>query len=60
MKIAIVGHGRMGRAVETLAEAAGNTVVARLDLGDPISPDGLEAADVAVEFTTPEAAPQTP
>jgi 4-hydroxy-tetrahydrodipicolinate reductase len=58
MKLAIVGYGRMGKAVEKLAVEAGHVIVAKLDLGDPLSADALEGTTAAIEFTTPEAAPQ--
>lgn len=61
MKIALVGYGRMGRAVEAVAEERGHEVVARLDVADDSAGDGLTArrlagADVAIEFTVPDAA----
>ncbi|HSR42206.1 MAG TPA: hypothetical protein VLL48_08545, partial [Longimicrobiales bacterium] len=56
MKLALVGYGRMGRAVEAAARERGHRVVARLGRGDEISEESLGGADVAVEFTVPEAA----
>jgi len=47
----------MGREVEALAGERGHQVVARLGRGDPITPESLWGADVAVEFTSPQAAP---
>lgn len=58
MKIAIVGPGRMGREVESLAEERGHQVVVRLDRDEPITPESLWGAEVAVEFTNPDAAPE--
>ncbi|MBM3735747.1 MAG: dihydrodipicolinate reductase [Acidobacteria bacterium] len=57
MKLAIIGYGKMGRMIEGLAPAHGFNVAARLDLG--WEPGQLSAAspDVAIEFSTPEAAP---
>jgi len=57
MKIALVGYGRMGRATERAATEMGHAVVARLARGDTISPASLCGADAAVEFSTPDAAP---
>ena len=54
MKIAIIGYGKMGHAVEAYALERGHAVVCRLDKDDPW-PAGLEA-DVAVEFTAPSTA----
>ena len=56
MRIAIVGYGRMGHAVESAAAARGHTVVARLDLGDELTRETLAGADAAIEFSTPAAA----
>jgi 4-hydroxy-tetrahydrodipicolinate reductase len=56
MRIAIVGPGKMGRAVRDLARAAGHEVVAELDVGQ-VARAALCGADVAVEFTAPAAAP---
>ncbi|GAC1477630.1 MAG: 4-hydroxy-tetrahydrodipicolinate reductase [Gemmatimonadaceae bacterium] len=59
-RLAIVGHGRMGRAVEELATARGFRVVAVLEgagtAGSGFTVDDLQGADVAIEFTEPEAA----
>ncbi|MDE3153294.1 MAG: 4-hydroxy-tetrahydrodipicolinate reductase [Gemmatimonadota bacterium] len=60
-RLAIIGLGKMGRAVEQLAAAHGFDVVARIDTtgGDAhdVTAETLNGAEVAVEFTTPEAAP---
>lgn len=54
MNLALVGYGKMGRMIERLAPEYGFTVTARIDAGDDL---GLAAnADVAIEFTMPEAA----
>jgi 4-hydroxy-tetrahydrodipicolinate reductase len=61
VRLAIIGLGRMGRAVEELAPARGFEIVARLDAttnrdGDGITAQSLRGAQVAVEFTEPTAA----
>jgi 4-hydroxy-tetrahydrodipicolinate reductase len=59
-KLAIVGMGKMGRAIDELAPSRGWEVVARLGEKDTLSgitKELLGGADVAVEFTTPQAAP---
>ncbi len=56
MRIAIVGAGRMGRAVAALARARGHAIAAELDRGD-VRRDALADAQVAIEFTEPGAAP---
>jgi 4-hydroxy-tetrahydrodipicolinate reductase len=63
MRIAIVGRGKMGRAVAARAEARGHTIealIGRADLVDGHLPgERLAAADVAIEFTAPDAAAAT-
>jgi 4-hydroxy-tetrahydrodipicolinate reductase len=57
--IAIVGMGKMGRAIAELAPLRGWEVVAQLDEAHAkqgIKRDTLNGADVAVEFSVPEAA----
>ena len=58
-RLAIVGMGKMGHAIEQLAAERGCEVVARLDVAETkagITAKGLNGADVAVEFTTPASA----
>ncbi|HVA58547.1 MAG: dihydrodipicolinate reductase C-terminal domain-containing protein [Gemmatimonadaceae bacterium] len=61
-RLAIIGMGKMGRAVEQLAPAHGFEVVARIDKsgGDAreVTAETLNGAEVAVEFTTAQAAPE--
>jgi len=54
-RIALVGMGKMGRALDQLAPERGCEVVARLEHDAVISRDTLAGADVAIEFTTPDA-----
>ena len=60
MHIAIVGNGRMGHAVAALAQAKGHTIhsliaAAENASGSALTADRLTGADVAVEFTRPDA-----
>ena len=55
MKLAIIGYGKMGRLIEQLAPEYGFTVHACLDIGDDFS--RAKGADVAIEFTIPDAVP---
>jgi 4-hydroxy-tetrahydrodipicolinate reductase len=59
-RLAIIGLGKMGRAIEQLAPERGFEVVSRIDPkgGDApaVSRDALRGADVAVEFSTPASA----
>ena len=59
MKIALSGYGKMGQMVERMAAARGHEAVARLDIdnnvdGAGIAPDQLNAAQVAIDFSTPD------
>ncbi len=57
MKIALVGTGRMGRAVEALAAERGHDVVARFNALHPLAAarnaSALHGADVAIDFSLP-------
>jgi len=55
--LAIIGLGKMGRAVEALAPERGFAVVARLTKSDAITRQSLDGATVAIEFTEPSSAP---
>lgn len=58
MKIALVGYGKMGRTIEELALAAGDEIVARVDMERPLSDqrEAVRGCDVAIEFSTPSTA----
>src|SRR5438445_6414866 len=61
-KLAIVGYGKMGRLIESLAPAYDFTVALKLDEFNNSSGEGLTAAnfagiDVAIEFSIPVAVP---
>ena len=58
MKIALIGYGKMGRAIERIALGRGHEIVCRIDaenLSDFDSPE-FATAEVAIEFTTPKTA----
>ena len=61
MKIAMVGYGKMGKMIESLAPEYGGEVVLRLDefnnAGQAMmTPEHFKGVDVAIEFTTPHTA----
>jgi 4-hydroxy-tetrahydrodipicolinate reductase len=61
MRIVIIGDGKMGRAVAGLAEARGHVIHALVGGGEnaggrALIAERLKGADVAVEFTRPDAA----
>jgi 4-hydroxy-tetrahydrodipicolinate reductase len=63
LRIAIVGYGRMGRAIERLAPEHGCEAIrifrsAENGNGQALNSDALSGIDVAIEFTNPLAAPQ--
>ncbi len=58
MKIAIIGYGKMGHAIERFARERGHQIVAIIDrdnLAD-FDSDTFRSADVAIEFTSPASA----
>lgn len=60
MRLALLGLGRMGRAVRALAEPRGHEVVLELDSGAnqggaALTGEALSGVDVAIDFTTPGA-----
>ena len=59
MKIALLGYGKMGKILDTMALAAGHEVVLRYSGGNGtmLHPQALTGADVAIEFSVPAAAP---
>jgi 4-hydroxy-tetrahydrodipicolinate reductase len=62
LSLAIVGCGKMGRLIEQLAPEYDFDVHAKFDAsnnprGQALSSEALRGIDVAVEFTTPQAAP---
>ena len=59
MNIALVGTGQMGGADAEVAPERGHEIVARFDSSRPLtdaSPDALEDADVAIDFSLPSVA----
>ncbi|MBS2099045.1 4-hydroxy-tetrahydrodipicolinate reductase [Carboxylicivirga linearis] len=58
MKIALVGYGKMGKEIEKIALDRGHEIVSKIDVtsSDSFDDDSFKSADVAIEFTRPEAA----
>lgn len=54
MKIALLGYGKMGKVIERIALERGHEIVLRKSSAD--SYDGLEKADVAIDFSVPNSA----
>lgn len=57
MKIALIGYGKMGKAIEKIAREHGHEIVGRYSSTDTPTAESLAVADVAIEFTRPELAP---
>jgi 4-hydroxy-tetrahydrodipicolinate reductase len=60
VRIALLGYGKMGRLIESLALQEGWEVFPKLDINDNaagsgITPESMEGVDVAIEFSQPEA-----
>ena len=58
MKIALVGYGKMGKAIEEIALQRGHEIVLKIDFDNnaDLTSEKLQAADVAIEFTSPHSA----
>lgn len=56
MKIALLGYGKMGKVIEKIALERGHEIVLKKDSQDSF--DGLNNADVAIDFSIPDAAVQ--
>lgn len=54
MKIALLGYGRMGKAIEQIAIERGHAIVAKVDKNQ--NQGNLSEADVAINFSVPDAA----
>ena len=59
MNIALIGYGKMGKAIEEIALQSGHTIVLKIDADNyesGFTPDNIRKADVAIEFTGPDTA----
>ena len=58
MKIALIGYGKMGTMIEEIARQRGHEIVSIIDIDNLQDFDSPEfaSADVAIEFTAPQAA----
>ena len=58
MNIALLGYGKMGKAIEEIATQRGHNIVLRIhDQNlDELTTSNLQKADVAIEFTSPQSA----
>jgi 4-hydroxy-tetrahydrodipicolinate reductase len=58
MNIALIGYGKMGKAIEEIAIQRGHKIVLTIDADNQsdFTKENLDKADVAIEFTGPESA----
>ena len=59
MKIALIGYGKMGKAIEALGKDQGHEFPLIIDVNNQgdLNRGRLEEVDVAIEFTIPDSAP---
>lgn len=55
MKIALLGYGKMGKAIEKIALERGHDIVLKTSSSKPINKEVLKLANVAIEFSRPDA-----
>ena len=58
MKIALIGYGKMGKQIERIARSRGHEIVSIIDLDNQqdFNSEAFRSANVAIEFTNPQAA----
>lgn len=58
MKIALIGYGKMGKAIEEIALLNGHEIVLKVHIDnlDEFTIENVQKADVAIEFTGPHSA----
>lgn len=58
MKIALIGYGKMGKAIEEIAVSRGHQIVLKVSIDnlEDNTVEKIKTADVAIEFTGPESA----
>jgi 4-hydroxy-tetrahydrodipicolinate reductase len=58
INIALIGYGKMGKAIEQIALQRGHTIVLKIDINNAadFNAANMAKADVAIEFTTPHTA----
>ena len=58
MNLALIGYGKMGKAIEEIALQRGHTIALKIDVdnADQFTKENLAKADVAIEFTGPHSA----
>jgi 4-hydroxy-tetrahydrodipicolinate reductase len=56
MRVALIGYGTMGKAIEKIAVERGHEIVLKLTEDNLHQKSDIKKADIAIEFTNPESA----
>src|SRR5215472_2225885 len=56
MRIALIGFGKMGREIDSIAREQGEMIACVFDSRNVVRPEALADVEVCLEFSTPEAA----
>lgn len=54
MKIALIGHGKMGQEIDALAREQGETIAKVFEIDNPVRPQDLADVDVCIDFSIPD------
>ena len=60
LRIALIGYGKMGKAIEEIAVNRGHSIGLKIDINslNDFTKENLQQCDVAIEFTSPHTAVQ--
>lgn len=56
MKIAILGYGKMGQAIEKIAMERGHEIILKINSQNPAETADFSSVEVAIDFSTPNSA----
>src|SRR5690606_21639353 len=58
LNIALLGYGKMGKAIEEIANKKGHVIVLKIGTDNlkNLTPENIKKADVAIEFSSTESA----
>ncbi|XZF14420.1 4-hydroxy-tetrahydrodipicolinate reductase [Chitinophagaceae bacterium MMS25-I14] len=58
MNIALIGYGKMGKAIERVAQERGHEIVLKISTANKheLTKENIQKADIVIEFTGPESA----
>src|SRR5437879_5009133 len=54
MKIALIGFGKMGREIDSVAREQGEVIARVFEIDNPATPEALADVDICIEFSMPE------